>query len=108
MQVTLPNGIRVVGRTIENRPTLMRWILAGPITAILAVLLTAAMPLWLPEGAAGVDHIVFPIVLFPATWALLFFYAVLETSQLRSAIVFGAGLVVNTLLVLWAFFGGGA
>ena len=47
----------------------------------------AGMPLWLPRGAAGIDHIVLPLILLPAVWALLFFHAVLDRSLARVAIV---------------------
>ena len=47
----------------------------------------AGMPLWLPRGAAGIDHIILPLILLPAVWAVLFFYAVLDRSLARVAIV---------------------
>ncbi|MEM6677506.1 MAG: hypothetical protein AAF675_06505 [Pseudomonadota bacterium] len=93
---------------IEARPALVRWILGGPVTVILALLATAAMPIWLPEGAAGIDHLVIPIVLFPATWALIFFYAVMETRPFRMVVVFVAGTIVNLAFVAQALVGGGS
>ena len=45
------------------------------------------MPLWLPTGAAGVDHLVLPLVLLPAIWAALFFHALLDRSLARVALV---------------------
>ena len=57
-----------------------RITLAGPVTALLSVMIFAGMPLWLPRGAAGIDHIVLPLILLPAVWAALFFHAVLDRS----------------------------
>ncbi len=57
----------------------------------------AAMPLWLPRGAAGIDHIVLPLLLLPAVWALLFFHAVLDRNLARVALV---ALVVATTHVV--------
>ena len=53
----------------------------------------AGMPLWLPRGAAGIDHIVLPLILLPAVWAALFFHAVLDRSLARVALV---ALVIGT------------
>src|SRR3546814_3705799 len=50
---------------VERRPLLMRWILGGPAALIAAVLIMAAMPVWLPAGAGGVDNIIYPIILAP-------------------------------------------
>src|SRR3546814_21186689 len=33
--------------------------------------------IWLPKGAAQIDNLLLPILLFPAIWASLFFYACL-------------------------------
>ncbi len=70
---------------------MLRWISAGPVALITSVLVMAGMSAWLPAGRAGIDHLSFPIILFPAIWAALFFYAVLEARP-------GRALVVITLL----------
>lgn len=57
--------------------------LAGPVTLIVAVLIMAAMSLWLPKGHAGIDHLVVPLVLFPFILAAVFFYVVLEVKPKR-------------------------
>ncbi|MEM0945016.1 MAG: hypothetical protein AAGI70_13840 [Pseudomonadota bacterium] len=84
----------------------MRWILGGPATLIGSLLSMASMPLFLPEGPAGVDHLVFPIVLFPAVWAALFLYASLEGNLRRGAALFTGLIVAQSLLVASAFVGG--
>ncbi|MEO0624774.1 MAG: hypothetical protein AAFU49_06900 [Pseudomonadota bacterium] len=86
----------------------MRWWLGGPGTIAFAILATAAMPLWLPEGSAGLDHIVFPIVLFPLTWAAAFFYVVLERSPKRCLLVMLGVVALNSALIASAFVGGPA
>ncbi len=67
--------------------TIARVTLAGPIVLLLSALVFAGMPLWLPRGAAGIDHIILPLILLPAVWAVLFFHAVLDRSLARVAIV---------------------
>ena len=67
--------------------TVARVTLAGPVTVLLTALVFAGMPLWLPHGAAGIDHIILPPVLLPAVWGILFFYTVLDRSLARVAIV---------------------
>jgi hypothetical protein len=67
--------------------TAARVTLAGPVTVLLSAMVFAGMPLWLPRGAAGIDHIMLPLLLLPAVWAALFFYAVLDRSLVRVALV---------------------
>src|SRR5262245_25221859 len=67
--------------------TVARVVLAGPIAVVLSVMVVAGMPLWLPRGAAGIDHIVLPLILLPAVWGALFFHAVLDRSLARVALV---------------------
>jgi hypothetical protein len=64
-----------------------RIVLAGPVAAGLTLLVLAGMPLWLPKGASGVDNLIWPLVILPGIWALLFFHAILDRSLLRIALV---------------------
>lgn len=64
-------------RRFVTRPDVMRVFLAGPVALIGAVVLMAAMPLWLPRGAGGIDNLILPILLLPGLWALLFFHALM-------------------------------
>jgi hypothetical protein len=84
-----------------------KWIrigFAGPGAAIVAVAVMAGMTLWLPGGAAGIDNLVLPLVLFPLIWAGLFFHACLDAKLGRIALVsvglfaLHAGLVADTFL----------
>lgn len=88
-------------------PGMQRWLrigLAGPGAAIVAVVIMAGMTLWLPRGAAGIDNLVLPLVLFPLIWAALFFHACLDRKLSRiAAVAIGlftlhAGLVVHKFL----------
>lgn len=74
-----------------------RIMFAGPAAALLSAMIFAGMPLWLPRGAAGIDHIVLPLLLLPAVWAVLFFHAVLDRSLMRVALV---ALVIGTAHVV--------
>ena len=97
---------------LERRPLLTRWLLAGPGALVAACMIMAAMPVWLPAGAAGIDNIVYPIVLAPLIWTVAFLYAVLEPSLLRgvtvtTGVILAKGLIV-TLAVTGLIHGGGA
>lgn len=62
-----------------------------------AILVTAAMPAWLPVSDA--NRIVMPIVLFPVTWLLLLFW-VLFAKSMRWTWTVMAGLMVGNLLLI--------
>ncbi|MEO0622177.1 MAG: hypothetical protein AAFU49_00395 [Pseudomonadota bacterium] len=92
----------------ERWPATVRWWLGGAGSVVLSILAMAAMPLWLPKGSAGIDHIVFPVVLFPAIWAAVFFYVVLEGSPVRCLCVMLGATAINIALIAMAFLGGDA
>ncbi len=69
-----------------------RGLLAGPLSLMASGLLMAGAALYLPGGAAGIDNIVLPILLFPLIWCLLLLYALLDERLLRaSAIIVALG-----------------
>ena len=84
-------------------PTAARILLAGPIVLVLSAMTFAGMPLWLPGGAAGIDHIILPLILLPAVWAVLFFHAVLDRSLTRVAIVALVIGATNTAMLVSHF-----
>ena len=90
---------------VPSRQLSARWALAGPIAFIAAVLMMAATPVWAPGGASALNNIVIPVVLFPAYWALTFFYGILEERLWRAAAIFGVLIAVNGVLVIQAFIG---
>lgn len=93
------HGRNRLAAAIARRAVLMRWILAGPAALLAAVLVMAAMPVWLPAGAAGVDNIVYPIILAPLIWAVVFMYAVLEERLPRGLAVIGLVILVKGAIV---------
>ena len=82
---------------------IVRWILAGPAAILVAVLFMAATPFWFPEGASGVDHIVIGLLLFPAYWALAFFYALMEDNVWRATLVLVAAAAINAAMIAAMF-----
>ncbi|MEQ9138661.1 MAG: hypothetical protein RLO51_25810 [Thalassobaculum sp.] len=92
-------ALRRAAGAIERRPVLARWLLAGPGALLAAVLVMAAMPVWLPAGAAGVDNLVYPIVLAPLIWTVVFVYALLENSLPRATAVLTGLFLVDGILV---------
>ena len=80
---------------------LARLVLAGPLASITAALVMAGGAVWLPKGAAKIDNLVLPIVLFPAIWAALFFYASLDRQLKRAyGIVLALALLNAGLIAL--------
>ena len=94
-----------LGRALDMRPRLTRWLLAGPGAVAASLLFAMAMPIWLPKGAAGVDNIVFPLILVPLIWAVVFVYACVEESLLRCAAVICGTTAVCGLTAAMAFAG---
>ncbi len=82
----LRDGAMVLGGFVGRYP---RFWLAGPLTFLTAVLVMAGAAVWMPGGAAGVDNVVLPLVLFPLIWAVLFFYACLVKGVSRGFMVMG-------------------
>lgn len=92
--------------SLKRRATVLRWILAGPVALTVAYVVMAAMPLWFPEGAAGIDHLILPLILFPAIWAAAFFYACLAEDLGRASVVLIGLLLINAAAAGWAVWGG--
>ncbi len=82
-----------------------RFWMAGPVTLIIAVFIMAAMSLWFPKGQAGIDHLVFPLVLFPLIWATVFFYVVLDRHLKRVGLVMLLLFLMNGLPVIASVLG---
>ena len=76
---------------------------AGPGAVLVALVVLAGMPLWLPAGAAGIDNLVVPLVLAPLIWAALFFHACLDRKLGRVALVAAALFLVHGGLVAHRF-----
>lgn len=84
----------------SRRRAWLRGLLAGPLALLAALLTMMCGALWLPEGTAGLDHLVLPVVFFPVLWAGWFLYACLDPRLLRlSAVVIGATLLQLGLIL---------
>jgi hypothetical protein len=75
----------------------LRALLAGPCAVVLTALVIAVMPSWVPKGAGGVDHIAFPLFFMPAIWGVIFFYALLDRSLARVAIIMTVITIVHLI-----------
>ena len=75
----------------------LRALLAGPCALALTALIIAVMPFWVPKGTGGVDHIAFPLFFMPAIWVVIFFYALLDRSLGRVAIVMTVIAVIHPI-----------
>jgi len=47
---------------LEKRPRTVRWLLCGPVSFLTAAALMGALPVVLPDGEAGIEHLFFPIL----------------------------------------------
>ncbi|WP_348675465.1 hypothetical protein [uncultured Abyssibacter sp.] len=97
--------------TAPGKPRLRAWmrgVLAGPLAFIASWILMAGAALYLPKGAAGIDNMVFPVVLFPLIWALLFLYSLLDRRLLRAYGVVMLLLAVHGGLIARHLAGAGA
>jgi hypothetical protein len=94
--------------TSQRRRHGSRLLLAGPVVFVCAALVMCGGALWLPKGPAQIDNIVLPIVLFPAIWALLFFYASLDRRLGRAWGVVGTLALAHGALIAVHMLRGGA
>lgn len=86
-----------------------RWpriFLVGPLVFLSAFLAVCGASVYLPAGPARIDNVAIPLVLFPAIWALLFFYSYLDSHLIRAYTVVLLVLGANLALVLLHISGG--
>lgn len=105
MERSLQHPFRRVATAIRARPATTRWLLAGPGALLAALATMAAMPVWLPAGAAGIDDIALPIILTPLLWAAPFFYACLEENLPRGVCALLAAILIQGAIAASAFAG---
>lgn len=78
-----------------------RLILAGPVAVLSSLAIMAGLATWLPPGAGRVNHLVLPIVLFPAIFTALLVYSYYDRKLLRAyAVVVGLAVVHVALIAL--------
>lgn len=86
-----------------------RWpriFLVGPLVFLSAFLAVCGASVYLPAGPARIDNVAIPLVLFPAIWALLFFYSYLDSRLIRAYTLVLLVLGANLALVLLHISGG--
>ena len=69
----------------------------------LAVLMVAGATKWFPEGRAGIDHIIVPIILFPLVWIALAVFLYATPRRARAWTIVGAVAVAHVGLVAYGF-----
>lgn len=85
----------------QCKQTISRTVLAGPVVLLASIVVMAGAALWLPKGAAGINNIAVPLVLYPLIWCVLFFYTCLS-QQLRLAWSIVIGITaVNAAAIAW-------
>lgn len=91
--------------TIHRSRPWLRGLLIGPLALLAALLCMAGGAVWLPAGAAQVNDLVLPVVLFPLLWTAFFLYACLDKRLVRAFVVVGVAIAINALLIAWHLFG---
>lgn len=84
-------------------PIWLRWVLAGPVTLIIAL---ATMASSSTIGAADIpsfNALAFAMISFPAFWGAMFFYVLLEEKPVRAVIVSLAIIAVNAAVLYLNF-----
>ena len=74
-------------------------LLAGPVCFAASAAAMAGGVLWIPKGVAQIDNLVLPMVLFPAIWAVVFFYDCLDRNLLRAWAVTLGLLLGNAAMI---------
>lgn len=89
----------------SRRRAWLRGLLAGPLALLAALLTMMGGALWLPEGSAGLDHLVLPVVFFPVLWAAWFLYAYLDPKLGRGYALVAGAAALQLGLILWRVLG---
>ena len=87
----------MAGETLFTRP-ISRVVAATVGVLLTAVVVTTAMPSYLPVGQA--NSVVMPIILFPVTWLLLFIWVLFESRMWRAWAGLTALFVAHLGLIL--------
>jgi len=103
--LTLTSRLTALDTRIHARATRWRWILAGPVAFVLSVLLMATLPLVLPAGSGGINHLVLPVLFFPLLWSITCIWPVATQALGRCLVAYLglsalclASIVLNSML----------
>ena len=91
-------------RRLGARPTLTRWVLAGPLGFVLSILSLAGLPHLLPVGAGGVNHLLLPVIFFPVLWTIYIVWPVMVDRLGLCALWFFALFAVLTATLIIGIF----
>lgn len=94
-----------LNETTATHPVAVRWCLAGPGVLVASLLVVMSMPVWLPGGDAGVDNIVWPLVVAPLIWAVFFTYACMDEDLIRLSRMTGGAILFGGILSLLGYVG---
>lgn len=86
-------------------PGWLRALLGGPLAFIASFLVMCGSVLWLPAGAAQVNNLVIPVLIFPLLCTLSFIYILVDSRPARAFSVLGlmvVGHLAMLALHLWA------
>ncbi|MEM7135153.1 MAG: hypothetical protein AAF500_01170 [Myxococcota bacterium] len=81
----------------------LREVLILLATFVVALIVSASMTTFLPEGPARIDHVIFAVVAFPLVWALAFMLLLGAQRRRRAWIMTGAITVAALVPVIGRF-----
>lgn len=84
-------------------PTWLRWVLAGPVTLIIAIAGMASSATFGAGEVPSFNAIAFGLISFPAFWGVMFFYYLLEEKPLRALLVTLVLVGINAAILYSAF-----
>ncbi|MEL6186514.1 MAG: hypothetical protein AAFU79_17975 [Myxococcota bacterium] len=84
-------------------PTVKYTLLSLFAAFVASIVIVAGATKWLPPGAAGVDHIVLPIIFFPVVWIVAGLGVYATRRRRRAWSVLGALTGVNLVVIIWGF-----
>lgn len=86
-------------------PLWLRWVLAGPVTLIIAIAIMASSSTIGGGETPSFNAIAFAAISFPAFWGALFFYYLLEEKPIRAGLVTLALVAANATILYSTFTG---
>lgn len=92
-------ALRRVNGGIAARPTLMRWIMGGPVCIIASFLIMMGMAYYIPPGAAKLNNIAIPLVIAPLIWVIVFTYVCVTENVTRMVWVVSGITIVHFLIL---------
>lgn len=92
-----------LSETAPSSSLFWRFVLAGPLVFLVAVAVMGGAAVLIPPGPATINHVAIPLVIFPGVWAILFFYACLETRLWRCFLSLAVLALINSGLIAWHF-----